>query len=1447
MGACMNILVSRYILRTALFFAFLFALPTLTNAQQKEITEGREFYFGIPHCDIQSGEGARGNPVQLWLSSKVSTMVTVTLPRSGELIGKFKLQPKKVLKVAIPETWMNKVTGVADNGIYVKSDEAITTTVYISYKWSGEAYRVIPAEVLGKRYYALSLYQDKTERERPGQILITATKDNTKVTVYPKAATEDNVAAGGAKTYTMMRGQTLLIKAKIQPGFTQDNSTDLTGTKIESSAPISVISGHTKGTYPRYQPTMLGTPANFMRNMLMDCMWPVEFLGKEYFSAPIMYLDRPRSTFDANSFGDLIRIVPTEDNTVIYTKTSADKDWQLRSKPLKAGEWLEFTDVEVPMMYKANKPILIGQYGKAWRSSNVSSIDPDKGGNSTQNPSRNGQGMLYVLTPKEQWCSYTTFHSPEGIDDFVMITFYSADIDKLTFDGKLLRATFGSFVKQVPNTDMSYVVAQVSQGDHTIEGAKFTAYVYGNWDRSKDGFAYGYPTGVNFSQTCPDTLTLNGEMICGTVNGEARILPDTSTCGALFSINMDESQSFNFDFKLDENFESGLKVGKFSITPKDVTKDAKAVVTAVSRSGKEVTKVFEYFAEKISVTPTEIDYGALALNQEDCTKKIVVTNTAKVPTTIKSLKLRKGVVEFTIKHGQLPITLQPGEKYEIEVCALAKSEIKTTVTDWVDAELSCFPQPLTLLKLKSGVPCVRIEDLTFGTQPINKEIGPRVCTITNSSAFDVVINKITYKDQDQNYPTVRKFKEDLSQNLPRTIPAYGNITFNVWYQAAKDGDLDTLTATLETNADVGCSDVVSVWTAGGTSVGPIISTNPFNVKRIIDKYNVDVLKTTSYPDVITLNATSNTGTPLQNASLKVDNASVVLPAGCAKWEDAFEIDFNMVPFTLYPDDPRQVNVRFKPPVVGDYKIKLILTAEFDKQQRSVEAEITGTGVVPYQDKTNWDFGTIPLNTTSKVEYVTVSSKDVKHSFDMPLEIKSLRVINDADNSFKIDPTWLSNFTGTTLRPFSSGNNYTLQIPVIYTSKKLTSQTAEIEVVCNLDASEVTFPQLKGVGRDDGTVDATDYNFGDVYKCNNSVGEISFTNNKPVGLHFVTLGLDNPSLSGTFTIDAADLSRVLATNYILAPGQTEKVSVHFTPLGDQNRRQATPYNANFIWEYEDVVDQNKGSEPSNVQGRGIEITVPISIPNTYLVDYDQLKSGKDPKLTMDFNIGSSPNSINDGRVTNYHAYIYYNPDFMLPIADVNSIKTQNTISNGWNVRKAVINNPGEFEVELADPNANTTNEKPLQGTGTLFQFEMSVFFNAERTVESVELPCKMDVTSSGCWVNIDPTPGLVTIGKGCANDIRHILIAQTQYALQNIKPNPVNSNATFEFSVAFAGQTTLTVFNSMGETMMIPVSADLKSGKYEVSVDVSNLTNGLYFYKLTSGSWTSETLPLVINK
>ncbi|RMF33283.1 MAG: hypothetical protein D6747_07165, partial [Chlorobiota bacterium] len=217
-------------------------------------------------------------PIQLWLSSRVPTKVRISLPRSGDFLGQFNLAPRKTLIVSVPEALMNKISGISDNGIYIQSEQPITATVYMSYRWSGEAFKIIPKEQLGRIYYTLNLYQDRTDRERVGQILITATTDNTKVAVTPKVDLDDGTRGGQTKVYTLQRGQTLLLKAKIKPGFDQDfETTDLTGTKIVATAPVSVISGHTKGAFPRYQPTM-GTPANFMRNMLIESMWPVEFL-----------------------------------------------------------------------------------------------------------------------------------------------------------------------------------------------------------------------------------------------------------------------------------------------------------------------------------------------------------------------------------------------------------------------------------------------------------------------------------------------------------------------------------------------------------------------------------------------------------------------------------------------------------------------------------------------------------------------------------------------------------------------------------------------------------------------------------------------------------------------------------------------------------------------------------------------------------------------------------------------------------------------------------------------------------------------------------------------------------------------------------------------------------------------------------------------------------------
>ena len=53
--------------------------------------------------------------------------------------------------------------------------------------------------------------------------------------------------------------------------------------------------------------------------MLIEMMWPIELLGKEYVSAPIKYNNRKRGLSGvADDYGDLIRFVAAYDDTKIY-------------------------------------------------------------------------------------------------------------------------------------------------------------------------------------------------------------------------------------------------------------------------------------------------------------------------------------------------------------------------------------------------------------------------------------------------------------------------------------------------------------------------------------------------------------------------------------------------------------------------------------------------------------------------------------------------------------------------------------------------------------------------------------------------------------------------------------------------------------------------------------------------------------------------------------------------------------------------------------------------------------------------------------------------------------------------------------------------------------------------------------------------------------------------
>ncbi len=78
----------------------------------------------------------------------------------------------------------------------------------------------------------------------------------------------------------------------------------------------------------------------------------------------------------------------------------------------------------------------------------------------------------------------------------------------------------------------------------------------------------------------------------------------------------------------------------------------------------------------------------------------------------------------------------------------------------------------------------------------------------------------------------------------------------------------------------------------------------------------------------------------------------------------------------------------------------------------------------------------------------------------------------------------------------------------------------------------------------------------------------------------------------------------------------------------------------------------------------------------------------------------------------------------------------------------------------------------------------------------------------------------------------------QFALSQNYPNPFNPTTQIEYSVPQAGFVTLKVYNTLGQEVASLVNGMIKAGTHEVTFNGSNLTSGVYYYRIESGSKVS---------
>ncbi len=110
-----------------------------------------------------------------------------------------------------------------------------------------------------------------------------------------------------------------------------------------------------------------------------------------------------------------------------------------------------------------------------------------------------------------------------------------------------------------------------------------------------------------------------------------------------------------------------------------------------------------------------------------------------------------------------------------------------------------------------------------------------------------------------------------------------------------------------------------------------------------------------------------------------------------------------------------------------------------------------------------------------------------------------------------------------------------------------------------------------------------------------------------------------------------------------------------------------------------------------------------------------------------------------------------------------------------------------------------------------------------------------LNTGGIYTNPDAI-GITTIST----------LVPKQFSLSQNYPNPFNPNSKIKFQIAKSGDTKLVVFDMLGREVETLVNENLNPGTYEVDFEGSNFSSGVYFYKLTAGSY-AETKKMSLIK
>lgn len=107
---------------------------------------------------------------------------------------------------------------------------------------------------------------------------------------------------------------------------------------------------------------------------------------------------------------------------------------------------------------------------------------------------------------------------------------------------------------------------------------------------------------------------------------------------------------------------------------------------------------------------------------------------------------------------------------------------------------------------------------------------------------------------------------------------------------------------------------------------------------------------------------------------------------------------------------------------------------------------------------------------------------------------------------------------------------------------------------------------------------------------------------------------------------------------------------------------------------------------------------------------------------------------------------------------------------------------------------------------------------------------------------------ITLPLTYSNDAVYDVTAapsKKMYTLAKNIPNPVQDEATIRYTLPTTAEVTLSVYNVLGQQVKTLVDASKAPGQHRVQMDVSDMSSGVYFYRLNAGQYNKSRKMTVV--